>query len=453
MTTDPQLFFGALPDRSVQATITATSEADATHSPASFLKTENLAERWMSADANELNTILDVTYSAVEGYEIGCIGPVLGNFSQTARIRTQVSDSLTGIPARVRMPPTASPEATNFTGGFGQVDDDPESPDAAAMVSTTVDFEASARFTFDTPASLAGTEGAQSFRALVRVVDDGAQPCDIFLYLYENGVEVRLLRQVRLLDDDGEFDQDIMILGHFSTSELASPDGSDVELRLVMQRSSGTRQIKAVDWWTSPAPPGGGAYTYDTGFVDAWPAITQQLLGEIHPYEHWAASGLSVPVYLKDSGSSFANLASIKKARIEIHDPDNPDGVVSIARLPSGPFISLPLRRGVEVSPVSNSERINSASDVDIFRHRIPRLGLSLPLTYLSEQVAVDNLLRFLGRVSHLRPFFVSPLPARPERQIDFSFYGFQRQAFRLIDARPMQPNNWSAQVQLTEMR
>ena len=152
--------------------------------------------------------------------------------------------------ATERQAPDAILAQTNLTGVVGDIQDDPDSPDANWLTASGNNVNTDVRTSFATPTG-SPTVGAdlQEFRAQVRQFDEGqggtpTSRCE----LWENGSLVRAGSNTSVPDGG------IVLSFPWDASELATADGSLVEVKVVGTKSGGspgnrnTVEVGAVEW-------------------------------------------------------------------------------------------------------------------------------------------------------------------------------------------------------------
>lgn len=139
--------------------------------------------------------------------------------------------------------------ADNMTGTIGDIDDDPDSPDANWV---TADSTADSTFHGSFSAVNAGNtlDGTQEFRVQIRrnAAAGGNDP-DIAVWLYEAGSAVSTIYTTANLSD-----ATAVIAGTWETASLTDQTGADVEIWIDIGRSGGTPSgrrvidIGAIEW-------------------------------------------------------------------------------------------------------------------------------------------------------------------------------------------------------------
>lgn len=162
------------------------------------------------------------------------------------------------------------------TPAITSIDEDPDSPstDWISAASTTADPVI--RVSFPTPSG--NPTGVQTFKAYVRK-NGGTGTPSVHLDLYENGVLLASGASQSVTNTTGQL---LTQTFDFSTTPLSTPDGSNVEIRLVVSHAGGpgaaraSVDLNAINWgtvnYTPPAPSSGtygadlyGANTYGGG--------------------------------------------------------------------------------------------------------------------------------------------------------------------------------------------
>lgn len=159
--------------------------------------------------------------------------------------------------AQERHAPDAVLTQTNLTGALADIDDDPDSPDAAWLTQTSGGTDTILRVSFATPTDTLTTgAGLQEFKIHVRsgqnsgFSGNGTENYDLFLY--EAGSEVAMLASaIELGDALPQTDA-----YQWDASLLADGTGADVELRLFGRVAAGggapgsraAVEVGAVEW-------------------------------------------------------------------------------------------------------------------------------------------------------------------------------------------------------------
>lgn len=458
--TTPDFVLAAIPDWSLYSSITASSEADANETPATNLKTDYLFDRWRSFSAAEPDCVLDVVVGndlglfAPDPFKLLGLGAMVGNFSEEAMVRVMLSDDLTvAVPARTRLVPNAL-TTSDFTGTVGDIDEDPDSPDANELVPVDIDQQViQALVGFPTPGALSDKRLVHQARALVQLKSAGLQSIEtpVQLFLAEAGTNVRELRQVILRS--GDTDTDVLLIGHFSAAEISNP--ADLELRVVrdLDLTGGDEadlRIKAVDIQYQATLAAG---LYDSGMVDVWPAILQDGFEQIHPSEVRAGS-VPFTYHFLDGSGDIAHVDALRM-RVEFVDPDNPDEFLELGALPFGPGVAARLlERGASVHGTDAvSAIVRSAGDRDLPIRGVPRGGFRFNLRGLSRQQALGTIMRYLGRRSWTHNFLASLLPSDEDFRTELRLFGHlagrPAQVVHMAGSRDL----WQAQIDFEEAR
>lgn len=146
--------------------------------------------------------------------------------------------------------PDALLAQTNLSGVVGDVDDDPDSPDGLWLIASGNNVSTDVRASFGTPtADPSVGADLQEFRALVRQFDEGQSGTpDARIELWESGA------LVRAGSDTAVPDGGIVLAFTWNANELATADGSLVELKVVGTKSGGspgarnTVEVGAFEW-------------------------------------------------------------------------------------------------------------------------------------------------------------------------------------------------------------
>jgi hypothetical protein len=152
--------------------------------------------------------------------------------------------------AQQRMAPSALLEQTNLTGVVGNIQDDPDSPDANWLVATSNSVNTVARAGFGTPTN-PPTVGAalQEFRARVRKNSSNSGNPTAQLQLYENGILVASGSSASVTSTTGQ-----VISLTWNASSLGTSDGSLVECRVNTTAAGGGPSVRnsvdigAIEW-------------------------------------------------------------------------------------------------------------------------------------------------------------------------------------------------------------
>ncbi|MDH3194745.1 MAG: hypothetical protein OEL78_00380 [Hyphomicrobiales bacterium] len=149
-----------------------------------------------------------------------------------------------------RLAPGALLVQTNLTGAVGDIQDDPDSPDAAWLTAASV-ADVEARVSFPSPTSnLTAGAGRQEFRILARQNASGGNNPSVTVELYENGAPVSTLISGQTISST----TGIVLSGTWDAASLASISGADVECRVLGNRAGGppanrrTVEIGAIEW-------------------------------------------------------------------------------------------------------------------------------------------------------------------------------------------------------------
>lgn len=146
--------------------------------------------------------------------------------------------------------PDAILAQTNLTGVVGDIDDDPEAPDANELVATANNVDTDVRTSFATPADVP-TPGSskQEFKAEVTQFDEGQTGTpDARIELWEDGL------LVRAGTDASVGTGSVVITLPWDANELATTDGSLVEAKVVGSFAAGGPTVRnsvnvgAVEW-------------------------------------------------------------------------------------------------------------------------------------------------------------------------------------------------------------
>lgn len=149
-----------------------------------------------------------------------------------------------------RLAPDALLVQTNLTGSVGDVQDDPDSPDAAWLTAASV-ADVEARVSFPVPTSdLTTGAGVQEFRVLVRKTASGGTNPSCTFELYENGALLTTLVGGQAISSTAG----TVLSGTWDATSLAAISGADVECRVFGKRSGGSPanrrvlDIGAIEW-------------------------------------------------------------------------------------------------------------------------------------------------------------------------------------------------------------
>ncbi|MEM7048914.1 MAG: hypothetical protein AAF604_04605 [Acidobacteriota bacterium] len=455
---EPDCVIGAVPDWSLTSTFSASSEADPVEAPVENLKTRNLFDWWRSASASEPDCVLDVALAPAvfqpNPIKLLSIGAIGGNLSQSARIRVSVSNAHDlFVPDRVRLAPD-SVSGSDYAGTVVDIDEDPTAPDGAELIPVDASQGmSSALIGFPAPVSLSPARLVHTARALVQLKSAGLMSIEtrVNLYLSEGGADVRLLRSVTLRGSDA--DTDVLIRGHFSADEISDPASLELRVERDIATSGGSSadvRIKAVDLEYQEAPPAG---IHDTGFVDVWPAILQDGFELIHPSE---VRSSSVPwIYnFRDAGGEISPVDALRM-RVEIMDPDNPDGFVELAALPFGPGLAARfLGRNLTLQPVDlRSQILRTAGDRDLAAFGATRGGANLRLAPLTREQAYGSVLRYLGQRAWPENFLLSLLPDDEDFRTELRMFGHLAGRPAGIQHMPGSRGLYSASIAFEEAR
>lgn len=139
---------------------------------------------------------------------------------------------------------------TELTGVVSDIQDDPDNPDGNWLAATGNNTNTDVRTSFPTPTGnpTVGTD-LQEFRILVRQYDEGQSGTpDARIELWENGILIRA-------GSDTAVPQGGIVLSFtWNANELATPDGSLVECKVVGTKTGGspakrnTVEVGAVEW-------------------------------------------------------------------------------------------------------------------------------------------------------------------------------------------------------------
>lgn len=153
--------------------------------------------------------------------------------------------------ATERQPPDALLASSGLVGGLGDIDDDPDSPDANWMVATGNNVSIEVRTSFPTPTGNP-TIGAdlQEFKAQVRQYDGGQTGIPTArIELWEDGILIRAGPDVDVVSDISQ-----LISFFWNANEISVADGSLVECKIVGTKTGGapakrnTVDVGAVEW-------------------------------------------------------------------------------------------------------------------------------------------------------------------------------------------------------------
>ena len=173
--------------------------------------------------------------------------------------------------ATERQSPDTIATQTNLSGVIGDIQDDPDSPDANWLIASGNSVNVDVRVTLPSPTGNP-TVGAdlQEFKAWIRQYDEGQSGTpDVRLELWENGALVR-----------AGSDESVTISGHMITftwdaDELGTVAVSLVECQIVGTKSGGspskrnTVDIGAVEWNVTYSEGGG-----DSSPIGAWMMVS-----------------------------------------------------------------------------------------------------------------------------------------------------------------------------------
>ena len=149
-----------------------------------------------------------------------------------------------------RQSPDAVLASAELSGGVGDIDDDPDSPDGNWMVASGNNVNVDVRTSFPTPTG-SPTVGAdlQEFKAWVRQYDEGQGGTpEVRIELWENG------NLVRAGNDENVTTSGHMVSFTWNANELGTADGSLVEMKVVGTKAGGspsnrnTIDVGAVEW-------------------------------------------------------------------------------------------------------------------------------------------------------------------------------------------------------------
>ena len=130
--------------------------------------------------------------------------------------------------ATERKAPDALLVETNLTGAVGQIQDDPDTPDANWLTATAAGAT-DCRVSFPTPTGTPNVgAGLQTFRAQIRKNSSGGNNCGWSLELWENGATRSVVATGTTTSTTGE-----VIQLAWNASSLGTADGSLVECRLL----------------------------------------------------------------------------------------------------------------------------------------------------------------------------------------------------------------------------
>lgn len=163
--------------------------------------------------------------------------------------------------ANQRLSPDAILEQTALTGSVTDIDEDPDSPDAA-WLTATLNSTTILRTSFPLPSGdLITGAGLQEFRVLMRktATNTGRTDDTWDIDLYENGSKIADLASGSNTPTGG-----VVRSATFNASLLGNINGSNVEVRIVCTPeaggspgSRGSIEFGAVEWNAEYTPPAG----------------------------------------------------------------------------------------------------------------------------------------------------------------------------------------------------
>ncbi len=191
--------------------------------------------------------------------------------------------------ATERQAPDAVLVSSGLTGAVGDIQDDPDAPDASWMVATGNNTATDVRTSFATPtgAPNVGT-GLQEFKAWVRQFDEGQTGTpDVRIELWESAGLIRAGSNAAVPDGG------LLVSFTWNANELSTADGSLVECKIVGVKTGGspgvrnTVDVGAIEWNVDYSTT--SAYSI-TGAVTVPPTIAATLLEG-----HTLAGSVAVP--------------------------------------------------------------------------------------------------------------------------------------------------------------
>ena len=158
--------------------------------------------------------------------------------------------------AQQRLAPDALLEQTSLTGTVGNIQDDPDSPDANWLVASANNVNTAARVSFPTPTN-PPTVGAdlQEFRAQVRKFNSNSGNPTAQIQLYENGALIASGSSVSVTSTSGQ-----VISFTWNASSLGTSNGSLVECRINTTAAGGGPSVRnsvdigAIEWNADTTP-------------------------------------------------------------------------------------------------------------------------------------------------------------------------------------------------------
>lgn len=316
----------AVPDRVLDAALSGGTWDAAL--PVTNLGTMRLDQPGQTAGLDPTTTYGAITYDRRR--IVGGVALVGHNLGQYGMWRYRTASAAPG--GWTGVAPTSIQSTTYPSGTVADIDEDPFSPDANWLSDPTLGLTHDTTVRFPTTGSLNDGTDCQIFVARVRRSDisNPNQGSPISMELWQSGVKLRDLTctpsVVLSTDTDGE-----IVWATWSKSDLSDTSGAEVECRIVQDdepytlTGEGIQALGAVRWYADQS----SAATYDTGMMAAWPAAATALDTDTFDWIRWTAHH---ELAAADQADHYA-------ARVDLLDPANPDGYISVQRVVAGPAI------------------------------------------------------------------------------------------------------------------
>lgn len=179
--------------------------------------------------------------------EVRSLVDMIAAESAASRAIVQLRD-VGGAAVEESLAPNSDVSQTNATGGFGNIDDDPDSPDGSEITATGGGAtETIHGFAAPSGNPVAGAD-LQTFRVYVNHTPSGA--ITLTIKLREGGSDLGTIGSPSISADG-------VVEATWDAADLTDPSGADVEIGLSWTNSFGSLAIGAVEWVA--AVPGAGS--------------------------------------------------------------------------------------------------------------------------------------------------------------------------------------------------
>lgn len=392
------LLVGAVPNWAELATYSGPS-ADPAECPPQALATLASQPRWRSPSTDPPDTRFAIDLGAVR--QVGAAGVARLNLSPDGLARVRMSElPLAGY---TRIAPVSLAFTQNISGTVADVDEDPDSIDGDAMVTTLSPGQVG--YSFGVLSGLSAAPLAHHVRVVLTAPGADFAVLDA-LELRVDGVLVRDLLPAGGHPYTVPQGATRSFWGHFSADKLDPAEATEIWLTLSTgEPPAGGVRVEAVSLFTTPED----AAVSDSGFLAAWSPAAADRFGGAHPSEV-GASRLTVDRYLLDADGRVEE-REVRYLEWEFLDPLNAAGFVEAVYAPAGgAYGSERAGRGISIAPVEPGNFVETAGS-EFAVHGATRTRCTVPLNALPDSEAYPDLWRYLGArgITHGFLFRVAP--------------------------------------------